>query len=62
MIFLFGGGFEKGDPTRDLHAPDYFMMKDLVFITVGYRLGPLGKIIYDNYRIHKRVKYLCLSD
>lgn len=42
MIFLFGGGFEKGDPTRDLHGPDYFMMKDVILVTIAYRLGPLG--------------------
>ncbi|CAD6996032.1 unnamed protein product [Ceratitis capitata] len=24
MVFLYGGGFEKGDPTRDLHGPDYY--------------------------------------
>lgn len=39
---LFGGGFEKGDPTRDLHSPDYFMMRDVVVVTVSYRVGPLG--------------------
>ncbi|XP_075147099.1 uncharacterized protein LOC142221306 [Haematobia irritans] len=42
IIFLFGGGFEKGDPTKALHAADYLMMKDLIFVTVGYRLGPFG--------------------
>lgn len=43
MIFLYGGGFEKGDPTRDLHGPDYLMMKDVILVTIAYRLGPLGK-------------------
>ncbi|XP_004518271.1 esterase B1 [Ceratitis capitata] len=42
MVFLYGGGFEKGDPTRDLHGPDYFMMKDVILVTIAYRLGPLG--------------------
>lgn len=44
IIFLFGGGYERGDPTKALHGPDYFMMKDAVFVTIGYRLGPFGKI------------------
>lgn len=43
LVFLFGGGFEKGDPSRDLHGPDYLMQKDIIFVTIGYRLGPLGK-------------------
>ncbi|ALC45329.1 alpha-Est3, partial [Drosophila busckii] len=42
IVFYFGGGFEKGDPTRDLHSPDYFMMQDVVVATVSYRVGPLG--------------------
>lgn len=43
IIFIFGGAFERGDPSRNLHGPDYFMMKDMIFITLGYRLGALGK-------------------
>lgn len=42
IVFFFGGGFEKGDPTTDLHSPDYFMMRDVVVVTVSYRVGPLG--------------------
>ncbi|KAH8359337.1 hypothetical protein KR093_006073, partial [Drosophila rubida] len=42
IVFFFGGGFEKGDPTRDVHSPDYFMMRDVVVATVSYRVGPLG--------------------
>lgn len=42
LVFFFGGGFEKGDPTRDQHGPDYFMMHDVVVVTVSYRVGVLG--------------------
>ncbi|XP_043656687.1 uncharacterized protein LOC122622361 [Drosophila teissieri] len=42
IVFFFGGGFEKGDPTKELHSPDYFMMRDVVVVTVSYRVGPLG--------------------
>uniref|UniRef100_A0A1A9W1E2 carboxylesterase n=1 Tax=Glossina brevipalpis TaxID=37001 RepID=A0A1A9W1E2_9MUSC len=42
IVFLFGGGFERGDPSRDLHGPDYFMMKSVILITLSYRLGPFG--------------------
>lgn len=47
IVFLFGGGFERGDPTRDLHGPDYFMMKPVILITLSYRLGPFGKYIFN---------------
>ncbi|KAH8264145.1 hypothetical protein KR038_003652, partial [Drosophila bunnanda] len=42
IVFFFGGGFEKGDPTKDLQSPDYFMMRNVVVATVSYRVGPLG--------------------
>nr|AID61333.1 esterase [Calliphora stygia] len=42
MVYLHGGGFNTGDATRLSWGPDYFMMKDVVFITIGYRLGLLG--------------------
>ncbi|XP_070073704.1 esterase B1-like [Drosophila takahashii] len=42
IVYFFGGGFEKGDPTKELHSPDYFMMRDVVVVTVSYRVGPLG--------------------
>ncbi|XP_073820600.1 esterase B1-like [Musca autumnalis] len=42
MVYLHGGGFNAGDSTRRAWAPDYFMMKDVVLITVGYRMGAMG--------------------
>ncbi|KAH8279024.1 hypothetical protein KR018_012576, partial [Drosophila ironensis] len=42
IVYFFGGGFEKGGPTKDLHSPDYFMMRDVIVVTVAYRVGPLG--------------------
>lgn len=42
MIYIHGGGFNTGDASRNAWGPDYFMMKDVVLITVGYRLGMLG--------------------
>lgn len=56
-MFLFGGGFEKGDPTKDLHGPDYFMMKDVIFVTTGYRLGPFGEILRPTLSMIMNLKY-----
>lgn len=42
MVYLHGGGHNTGDATRLSWGPDYFMMKDVVFVTIGYRLGLLG--------------------
>ncbi|SPP84097.1 esterase B1-like isoform X1 [Drosophila guanche] len=48
IVFFFGGGFEKGDPTTDLHGPDYFMMQDVVVVTISYRVGPLGFLLLND--------------
>lgn len=43
IIFLHGGFFTFGSSTPDLYSPDYFMLtKEVVFVTLNYRLGPLG--------------------
>ncbi|XP_073820388.1 uncharacterized protein [Musca autumnalis] len=42
MIYIFGGGFNSGAATRSLYSPDYFMRKDVVVVTLNYRLDSLG--------------------
>ncbi|EDW14181.1 esterase B1 isoform X1 [Drosophila mojavensis] len=42
MVWIFAGGFQFGEATRDTHSPDYFMQKDVVLVTINYRLGVLG--------------------
>jgi len=54
-VFFFGGGFEKGDPTKELHSPDYFMMRDVVVVTVSYRVGPLGFLSLNDPSAHLSV-------
>ncbi|XP_036329415.1 esterase B1-like [Rhagoletis pomonella] len=42
MIWIHGGGFSIGEATRDWYGPDYLMEKDVVLVTIQYRLGVLG--------------------
>ncbi|XP_075145144.1 esterase B1-like [Haematobia irritans] len=42
MVYIFGGGFSAGSATRDLYSPDYFMEKDVVIVTLNYRVDSLG--------------------
>ncbi|XP_033244802.1 uncharacterized protein LOC108153856 [Drosophila miranda] len=42
LVYFFGGGFEIGDATTDMNGPDYFMMRDVVVVTISYRVGALG--------------------
>lgn len=42
MVWIFGGGFQLGEASRDVHSPDYLMMEEVVLVVINYRLGPLG--------------------
>lgn len=42
MVWIYGGGFQIGEATRDLYGPDYLMTQDVVYVSVTYRLGPFG--------------------
>lgn len=42
MFWIHGGGFTTGHGRSDLYGPDYFMDKDVIIVTINYRLGILG--------------------
>ncbi|KAH8312508.1 hypothetical protein KR044_011128, partial [Drosophila immigrans] len=42
LVWIYGGGFQVGEATRDMYSPDFFMSKDVVLVTISYRLGALG--------------------
>ncbi|XP_011209321.2 esterase B1 [Bactrocera dorsalis] len=42
LVWIHGGGFVVGEANRDWFGPDYFMEKDVVLVTVQYRLGVFG--------------------
>lgn len=46
MVWIFGGGFQLGEASREFYGPDYFMQKDVILVTVAYRLGALGNLIF----------------
>lgn len=40
LVFIHGGAFESGSSHN--HRPDYFMDRDLVLVTMNYRLNAFG--------------------
>ncbi|XP_062123468.1 esterase B1-like [Drosophila sulfurigaster albostrigata] len=42
MVWIYSGGFQVGEASKDMHGPDYFMQKDIVLVTFNHRLGALG--------------------
>lgn len=42
LVFIHGGGFIMGENHREFYGPDYFIKKDVVLVTIQYRLGVFG--------------------
>jgi para-nitrobenzyl esterase len=42
IVWIYGGGFFNGSASMPLYWGDQFARKGVVFVTVGYRVGPFG--------------------
>lgn len=42
MVYFHGGGFREGGSSPFLYGPDYLVKKDVVLVSVNYRLEILG--------------------
>lgn len=48
MVWIHGGGFFTGSGNVMYFGPDYIVPKDVVLVTLNYRLGVLGKLLTAN--------------
>ncbi|XP_046493230.1 esterase E4-like isoform X1 [Neodiprion pinetum] len=42
MVFFHGGEFIIGSDTSSVYGPEFLLDKDVILVTLNYRLGPLG--------------------
>jgi carboxylesterase type B len=42
MMWIHGGAFSFGSGDDSFYAPDYLLRKDIVLVTINYRLGIFG--------------------
>lgn len=42
MVYIHGGGFNGGSSSTKTLGPDYFLLSDVIIVTLNYRLGALG--------------------
>ncbi|XP_011495827.1 PREDICTED: esterase FE4-like [Ceratosolen solmsi marchali] len=42
MMWIHGGAFSFGSGDDELYGPDYLLRKDIVLVTINYRLGVFG--------------------
>nr|UUB32779.1 carboxylesterase COEC6 [Dendroctonus rhizophagus] len=47
MFYIHGGGFVWGSSRPGIHGPKFLMTKDVVVVTINYRLGILGFLSVD---------------
>jgi carboxylesterase type B len=50
MVWIHGGGFTTGSGNfeTDFYGPGYILDRDVVLVTINYRLGPFGNSINSN--------------
>uniref|UniRef100_A0A1I8QEL7 carboxylesterase n=1 Tax=Stomoxys calcitrans TaxID=35570 RepID=A0A1I8QEL7_STOCA len=42
LVWIFGGGFYMGQANRKYYSPDYFLDRDVIVVTINYRVCSLG--------------------
>jgi para-nitrobenzyl esterase len=42
MVWIYGGGFISGHTSRPGENGEYLARKDVVLVSINYRVGPLG--------------------
>jgi carboxylesterase type B len=42
MVWIHGGGFLNGSGGTQMYGPQYILDKDIILVTINYRLGILG--------------------
>lgn len=71
LVWIHGGGFVAG--SSDMYDPKYFMDKDIVVVSMNYRLASLGflntgdhlvrgnmglKVCFNWFKLSKEIKFL----
>lgn len=50
-VYIYGGRRILGHGLPYKYGPEYILDKDVIFIVVAYRIGPVGKYILSGLRI-----------
>jgi carboxylesterase type B len=44
MFWIHGGGWFSGSGNTDMYGPQYLLDKNIILVTINYRLGTIGRI------------------
>jgi acetylcholinesterase len=42
LFWIHGGGWFSGSGNTDIYGPQYLLDKDVILVTINYRLGIIG--------------------
>ncbi|XP_050348637.1 juvenile hormone esterase-like [Nymphalis io] len=51
MVWIHGGGFTSGSGNDDMYGPEFLVNKNVILVTLNYRLGALGFLCLDTEEI-----------
>nr|NP_001165390.1 carboxyl/cholinesterase 2 precursor [Bombyx mori]BAI66478.1 carboxyl/cholinesterase 2 [Bombyx mori] len=51
MFFIHGGGYVSGSGNDDFFGPDFIVRKNVILVTINYRLGDLGFLTLDTEEV-----------
>lgn len=47
LAWIYGGGFQVGFASRYLYGPKFLVSRDIILVSINYRLGPYGFMCLD---------------
>jgi acetylcholinesterase len=52
MVWIHGGAWFSGSGGTRTYGPQYLLDKDIILVTINYRLGTLGTLKRLNYLLY----------
>lgn len=57
MVFIHGGSFTGGTGNEESHGPKFFLTKNIVLVTINYRVGFLGILLRISLEVNLRFNF-----
>lgn len=51
MVWIHGGGFDRGSSSTKFYGPEYLVEKNVVVVTFNYRLGAFGFMSFEDSKL-----------
>ena len=52
MVWIHGGGWFTGSGGTQMYGPQYLLDKDIILVTINYRLGIFGTLKRLNHLLY----------